>query len=215
MLTQKAKIMTILALFCLGAIKTQSNGICLQYNFKEKKCLICYDGQVTATGQCGSNPADSHCRLWSRQKIFNKEIEACLACVEGYVTTIKVGNTKPSCVADPNYIKGCFIEQDLLGTKSCVACTGGIPNDDQSACRPWDKISDPILNCRVGSNQGLDQRECAICDGRLSFNENTGKCEEPPQGLEGCLEIKGGVCEACNAFNGYAQQADGKCVKVR
>ena len=214
---QKRIIKALVAILCLGAIQTQDQGLCAQ-NTKQG-CVICYLGRVDPkTSQCDLIRPDNHCNFWSRAKSKDKVFDICLGCQKGYVNTIKNRGPDFACVKDPNYITNCYSEFNTFGRKYCQSCKGGAPSLDQRSCLNWSQLRNPIAGCVIGSTTQGGKIVCDLCKLGLVFNTVSGKCEKPPQGLEGCTAITNGKCAqsyGCNVYDGYGQLPNGKCVKER
>ena len=220
--TPKASIAALVSLLCLGVINTQDESLCYQFDPYNNQCRVCYQGQVNIkTGKCEAVQQENNCRLWRAiaDRGVGKIINVCSLCHKGYVLVAKPNDLSVTyCVKDPNFIENCFAEATILGHPRCTACEGGVPIEGGKACLAWSRVPNPISGCKVGAVvKGLSPafNVCLICEGDLVFNDATQKCEQPPPGFEGCLEIDTRSCSACNVFNGYSILASGKCVKIR
>ena len=217
----KSLFLTLAVVLSAHSALTAANGICLSYDKPDGFCGACLRSKFDPkTKLCGPLvPETDGCQLYGRLPKINKDI--CDACKPGYELTTKTSLVNLYCVKSANPIKNCFNALNIGGAM-CEKCIGGIPSQDNKSCISWEKVANPIKNCKVGaldlSNNG--RPKCYICEGNLTFDDKTRKCQPNPSNV-GCLEtsydgpkMNQAYCVACNGFEGYAMDATGACHKV-
>ena len=204
--------------FVIALSQAQTNGLCFTYNVQKKYCGSCYESKVdTVTEECGPQvPSTDNCLIYTKFPRHNG-VDLCVVCKKGYAASIKSGKVLPSCQADSNYIKNCFIEGEIGGIRRCSACVGGVPSSDGRSCIPWSQLKQPILDCKIGAGSASGQFSCIICQNSKTWNFETQSCEVISS-LVGCLNAKKSAqgvltCGSCDVFNGYSMNGTGKCAK--
>ena len=186
-----------------------------------RRCHACLKSKLI-NGKCEVTSNVGNCLVYN-------EAGNCQICAPGYAVVLKkdaLGQQRKVCVE--NKIQNCQIAFNLVTratdalsqkktTQRCVACLGGYPTKDLSACAGW-KSEDSGLEQQVnrclwgGRFFEQDQTFCYRCKPGFATDAKTGKCFK--QTLTGCLFEAGPEnCEACNIFEGYYTKTPKTCTK--
>ena len=181
-------------------------------------CTECFGRKVLTNGQgCGPKlPPGDKCAFYETVTTTGKKSTKCTICKPGYAQklTFKPGQGLESkCVQGS--IENCLIEIiSPFNKHACSGCSGGlyaVPNAQGSSysCK---KISNPLPNCKWGSIAIGNTRRCIRCNDGYALVKETQQCVKTNQ--TGCwVNNDNGGCYACNPYEGYSINAQGKCVK--
>ena len=173
------------------------------------RCGECFKRKVAPNGKgcLGPQPDSDQCLIYSQSTL--RPGTYCTTCKTGYAIKPSLNSDGGTCVRGS--IRGCIQQTNFpFRAPFCNACPNNTyPVGRGSSCV---QVRNPLDNCKWGSAiTGTQQLRCFLCNPGYSSFYKSGACVRAPQ--TGCQVSDETSCLACDPYDGYSMNANGKCYK--